>query len=132
VVQSISVSDQLYDRLRRTAAAMQKPLQEVAERALKGGLPPSADDAPEAHREALRQLESFSDEALWAVWRSAVEPAAATRHQMLLEQRAAGTLTPAEREELIRLRKTADRLLLRRAHAAALLRWRGHVLEMPG
>jgi hypothetical protein len=51
------------------------------------------------------------------------------RWQDLLDKRAdSGALTPDETTELARMRSEADCLTLRKAHAAALLRWRGHVL----
>ena len=47
------------------------------------------------------------------------------RHQQLLEKNASGTLTPAEPRELAALRTSADRMMLRKAYAVAVLRWRG-------
>ena len=128
MAQTIQVPDELYERLRRTAEAMRAPLDAVAGRALAAGLPLSAADAPEGLREALRGLEELPDDDLWSVWRMAVEPAAVARHRVLLDKNAAGTLSSEEREELDRLREEADRVLLHRAHAAALLHWRGHAL----
>jgi hypothetical protein len=48
------------------------------------------------------------------------------RYDELLEQSAAGTLGDAGRSELDMLRREADRFMLIKAHAAVLLRWRGH------
>ena len=48
------------------------------------------------------------------------------RYDELLEQSAAGALGDAERSELEMLRREADRFMLIKAHAAVLLRWRGH------
>ena len=50
------------------------------------------------------------------------------RYQALLDTNAADALTPAERAELTDLRTAADRFMLRKAQAAAILRWRGHLL----
>jgi hypothetical protein len=49
-------------------------------------------------------------------------------HQELLDKNAEEMLTDTERAELIQLRKKADRLMLRKAHAIALLRWRGYTI----
>ena len=43
----------------------------------------------------------------------------------LLEKNSAGTLSAVEQEELATLRLAADRLMLRKAYAWAVLRWRG-------
>jgi hypothetical protein len=48
-----------------------------------------------------------------------------TRIEALLDKNTAGTLTSAEKEELVGLRTQADRLMLRKAYAWAVLRWRG-------
>ena len=48
------------------------------------------------------------------------------RYQELLEKNANDTLSDAERAELTQLRTAADRFMLRKVQAAALLRWRGH------
>ncbi|MCB8953339.1 MAG: hypothetical protein H6650_15135 [Ardenticatenales bacterium] len=48
------------------------------------------------------------------------------RYQELLDKNAAGTLTDAGRHELTQRRTEADRFMLRKGYAAALLRWRGH------
>ena len=50
------------------------------------------------------------------------------RHQLLLNKNANESLTASEHQELIQLRQEADRLMLRKAHAAALLRWRGRTI----
>jgi hypothetical protein len=49
------------------------------------------------------------------------------RRDELLARNAEGRLSPAERVELDRIRHEEDLFMLRKAHAAALLRWRGQV-----
>lgn len=62
------------------------------------------------------------------------------RHFELLERNKEHALTPAEQMELAELRlprggncfaPQADLFMLRKAHAAALLRWRGHRVPHP-
>jgi hypothetical protein len=126
MAQTLLVSDDLYQRLRDTASAIHQPIEEVARRAITQGLPPRVDDLPDAAREDLRRLESLDDDALWAIWHDLPDAETVARHTALLSANADGALTNTERTELRRLRQAADRLLLRRASAAALLRWRGH------
>ena len=45
------------------------------------------------------------------------------RYQALLDRNRNGTISDAEAAEL---RIDSDRLMIRKAHAAALLRWRGY------
>lgn len=53
------------------------------------------------------------------------------RYNILLDRNQEGTLTDAERAELTALRTEADCFMLRKAQAAALLRWRGHNVPLP-
>ena len=48
------------------------------------------------------------------------------RYQALLAKHSSDTLSDAERAELTHLRTAADRFMLQKVQAAALLRWRGH------
>jgi hypothetical protein len=68
----------------------------------------------------------LEDAALWRVARSK-QPLSAS-YQDLLEKNADGTLSDSETQQLADLRAEADRLLLCKTHAAALLRWRGHLI----
>ncbi len=49
----------------------------------------------------------------------------------LLEKNQAGTLTPREHEELKLFQLQADKVMLRKAHSAVLLKWRGHRIPTP-
>ena len=48
------------------------------------------------------------------------------RHVKLLEKNQTDDLTLEQRQELNNLRSLADRLMLKKAYAWAVLRWRGH------
>jgi hypothetical protein len=49
-----------------------------------------------------------------------------TRYEALLQQNQDQTLLATDRAELTALRMEGDRLMLCKAQAAAILRWRGH------
>jgi hypothetical protein len=53
------------------------------------------------------------------------------RRDELLAANAEGRLSPDGRAELERLRHEEDGFMLRKAHAAALLRWRGRPVPSP-
>ena len=48
------------------------------------------------------------------------------QYQQLLDKNANGTISDTERSTLSALRTESDRFMLRKAHAVAVLRWRGH------
>ena len=84
------------------------------------------DDIPAEFQADIAALDRLDDAALWRVARSK-QPLSAS-YQDLLEKNAAGALSAPETQQLSALRTEADRLLLCKAHAAALLCWRGHFM----
>lgn len=94
--------------------------------ALKVGSPPNWEDVPAEFQVDLAALDRMEDEALWRIARSQKTEADMERHFFLLERNQENLLTEAERIELANLRTEADRFMLRKAQAAALLRWRGY------
>ena len=82
----------------------------------------------------LVSLPSQSDQALLTVAQESVPSEQWRRHEYLLSKNQDGSLTKAERAELTQLRMAADRLVLCRSYALALLKWRGYTLSgnLPG
>lgn len=120
--------ESLFLRLQRVAQATQQSFNDVLLYAVEMGSPPAWEDAPAEFQADLAALDRLNDEALWLVVRSQDTETDQERYQDLLDKKAAGLLTEAERQELADLRRQADAFMLRKAHAAALLRWRGHNL----
>jgi hypothetical protein len=128
---TLQLPESLYRRLANTANATRRSLEEVLLQALRVGSPPAWDDVPPEFQADLAAMDRLDDEALWRLVRSRMTPAAVQRYDLLLERHRNGTLTDAERSELGVLRSEADRFMLRKAHAAVLLRWRGHDVSAP-
>ncbi len=74
-------------------------------------------------------MERLSDEALWQIAQGTMNRDKVALYDVLLERQQDHHLTPEGREWLTRLRKEAEALTLRKAHAFALLSSRG--LELP-
>jgi hypothetical protein len=132
-MQSITVTlpENLYERLKQASLAMRIPLDEVLVRALQAGSPPSWEDAPALFQADLAALDRLDDDYLWRIMRSTQLNQSWSRYHELLDKNVNETITASERAELERLRTEADRFVLRKAHAAALLRWRGHQVPSP-
>lgn len=128
---TLDLPDILYARLKGAAIATKQPIEQIILRALSLGSPPTWDDAPPEFQLDLAGLDKMDDDALWAVARSRRDATELARYDALLEKNADGSLASAEHDELERLRQDADRFMLRKAHAAALLRWRGHRVVSP-
>lgn len=123
---TLQLPDPIYQRLVNTAIATGRSLEEVMLHALKVGSPPDWENAPDEFQADLAALDRLEDEALWKVATGHKTEEEMARHFELLERNKEHTLTPAEQVELAELRSQADLFMLRKAHAAALLRWRGH------
>jgi hypothetical protein len=91
-------------------------------------LPPSADNAPPEIQADLLQMQTLPIEELLAIAQAQVEPTQHERHEVLLEKNQDDLITPEERQELTNLRIAADQLMLRKAYAWSVLKWRGHRL----
>ena len=109
-----------------TAQATQQSLTDVLLHTVQVGSPPSWEDSPAAFQADLAALDRLDDEALWRTVRSRRTDTG--RMEELLEKNADDQLTQAGRAELTYLQTEADGLMLRKAHATALLRWRGHTV----
>ena len=77
----------------------------------------------QAELEALHQL---SDDALWTIAREQMPDDVQRRAYDLMEHNSRDLLSDVEAAELETLAARADRLLLRKAEAASLLRKRGY------
>jgi hypothetical protein len=123
---TVRLPEQLHHRLAAAAVATRRSLEDILLHALRIGSPPSWDDAPPEHQTELAAMDRLDDDALWKLARGRTSGAEMVRYDELLEKSAGGALGDAERSELEMLRRDADRFMLIKAHAAVLLRWRGH------
>jgi len=128
---TLQIPDTLYLRLVNTARAQSRSLEEVMLHALLVGSPPQWDDAPEEFQADLAALDKLDDNTLWEIAYSRKSAAEMERYNILLAGNQNGTLTEAERLELMALRLECDRFMLCKAQAAVLLRWRGHRIPTP-
>lgn len=128
---TLPIPEHLYLRFEQAAQATQQSVTDMLLHAVEVGSPPRWDDVPAEFQLDLAALDRLDDGALWQIARSRTSDAEMDRYETLLQQNANDALLDAEREELVQLRYQADRLMLRKAHAAALLRWRGYQLPPP-
>jgi hypothetical protein len=123
---TIELPEPVFRQLARIAEATQQPVEVLAAQSVVSNLPPSVENAPPEMQLELLKIQTLSIEELKSVAYANVEPSQHERHVELLEKNQEGSLTPEERQELTDLRVAADRLMLLRAYAWSVLRWRGH------
>ena len=121
---TLTLPDNILQPVQRAAQATQQSVEELLVTALQAVLP-TLEGLPPAVVQHLVALESFDDQTLWRVMLDTVP--LAQQHQLhdLLLRNQAGMLTDAEREQLAILQQQADLVMLRKARAAVLLRFRG-------
>jgi hypothetical protein len=128
---TIHLPDGLYRRLERLASLTKQPLEGLIVKTLSSSLPPLPDDLPPAFRDALLALETLSDDELQQVADDILPKAAYERLTALRDERRERPLTADEQAELDHLSQDADILVLKKAYAAVLLKWRGQVPPSP-
>jgi predicted transcriptional regulator len=123
---TIELPEPIYRLLAQIADASHQSVESIAAQSVSGNLPPSVETSPAELHDELQQMQGLSKDELVAVASQQINPTQASRHMELLERNANGQLTTQERDELDSLRVAADHLMVRKAYAWALLRWRGY------
>jgi len=122
---TLHLPEPIYLYLQKMAAVTQRPLEQLAEQSIAGNLPPPIASLPVEMQAELLSLQTAPIKKLQQGALAQVPPAQEARHLALLEKNSIGTILLAEQEELATLRLAADQLMIRKAYAWAVLRWRG-------
>ncbi|MFB2937844.1 hypothetical protein ACE1B6_21555 [Aerosakkonemataceae cyanobacterium BLCC-F154] len=123
---TIELPEPIFRRLVRIAEATHQPVEALVMQSAIGNLPPFIENAPTEMQPELLRMQTLDKEELQAIAIAQVEPGNYQRHVNLLQKNEEDLLTAEERDELTALRLAADCLMLRKAYAWSLLRWRGH------
>jgi len=121
---TLTMPDSIFQPLQRAAQATNQPVEEMLLTALQASLPSLEGLPPEAEQN-LTELESLDDRALWQVMLETAPVDKQRRLEKLLSLNQEGALSEAECEQLAELQRQADLVMLRKARAAVLLRFRG-------
>jgi hypothetical protein len=122
---TIELPEPVMRQLMRIAAATHQSIETLVAQSVLSNLPPSVDNFPPELQTDLLAMQTLSTEGLLAIAQAQITPAQCDRHTELLQKNEVSQLTAEERQELSALRLDADYLMLRKAYAWSLLRWRG-------
>lgn len=125
---TLSVPDHIYERARQIAEATAQPVESVFLEQLESAFSTPLPKLPSDEQRELDALAQLSDDALWTIAREQMPAPKQTRMQTLMDGNTQGTITASEHDELANLVDQGQRLMLRKAQAAALLTERGHVV----
>jgi len=114
--------DDLSAHVHLIAETLALPVEQVLLGYLKTAFVPELSQAEHAELEALHHL---SDDALLTIAREQLPDAVQTRAHELMDKNNRETMTENEASELDKLVERGDRLMLRKAEAASILKSRG-------
>jgi len=121
----LTVPEDISTRARQIAETKAQPVEQVLLEHLKTlsaplpALPPDE----QAELDALRRL---SDDALWTIAREQMPEDVQAQAHELMDRNSRGIIIDEEHIELEKLVERGDRLMVRKAEAAAILRARGY------
>jgi hypothetical protein len=121
----LKVPEDISARARQIAEAIAQPVEQLLLDHLKTLAAPLPVLPPDTQVE-LDALQHLSDDALWTIAREQLPEDVQARAHTLMDKNSRGVMTDEEHGELEKLVERGDRLMLRKAEAAAMLRKRGH------
>ena len=122
----VELPESVFHQLTKIAELTNQSPEALAAQSITSNLPPSADNAPPQMQGSLLVMQTLPIDELLKIAHSQVPLVQQQRHMMLLEKNQLASMTAEERQELSDLRSAADQLMLEKAYAWAVLRWRGH------
>ena len=126
---TVTLPEGVYEQLEARAQTAARSVEDVVAEALARTLPPTPElDLPPAVQAEMKAMEQLSDEALQTIAHSTANDDKIALYDLLIERQNTGALTTEGRRLLTQLRDEADALMLRKAHAYALLQSRGYTL----
>jgi len=126
---TINLPEMAFQRLSRLAELTNQPLSDLVLQSITGNLPPAIETAPVEIQAELLNLPTLSVDALRQIAKSQIPSGDRERHIALLERNQENLLTREEQRELQELSLGADQLMLKKAHACAILHWRGQPIR---
>jgi len=124
---TLHLQDSFYEPIKRIAQAMAQPIESILLKALQTSLP-NLDGLPAEQIAELTQLETLDNTALKQLLLKTVLKEQQQELETLLQKNQAGGLTDTEQKQLAVLQKGVNKIMLQKARAAVLLRFRGQRL----
>lgn len=125
---TVTLPNVLYERVRSTAEASARSVEDVCTQSIALSLPELEDDLPSEIRSELAALPLLSDAKLEALAHGEMSDESQKQLEMLAEVQKHRPLSVAEETRLNRLLAEAQRCMLRKAEAYRLLARRGHAM----
>lgn len=131
---SVNLPEDLFRRLQQQAASEQRTVDDLVQRVLVRQMPaavPMEDDLPPLLKTELTAMAQLSDSALWTLARSSVPADLLNDLESLEDDADERELMPDEQARQDELLRQYNEIILRRSHAAVLLKSRGYDMSDP-
>lgn len=125
---TLNLPAHVFERAQHIAASTSQPIEQVLVEQLENALDNPFAALPRDEQVELEALTLLSDATLWTIAREQMATPAQARLQILMDKNSRGPLTDAESAEFDALVELGQKLMLRKAQAAALLVRRGHTV----
>lgn len=126
---TVTIPEVLFLQLEAAARSSAQSVDAVVAQSLERTIPPHLAALLSAGlRDELDAMEHLSDEALHAIALSMAPAERGAQMDALIELKQQGTITPEQQAQLTNLSAESEALMVRKAHAYALLKSRGHTL----
>ena len=122
---TITLPDNLYHKLKRTAELVQEPLETLVTHSLAQSLPPFVEEIPEEYQVDVYPLLRMNNTQLQAEVQRVFPQERWAEYESLLERKKDASLSGPDQTRLAVLRREADVLMFRKGYAAVLLKRRG-------
>jgi cell division protein ZapA (FtsZ GTPase activity inhibitor) len=122
---TLNLPEEIFHHLARIAELTHQTIESLSVQSIKSNLPPTVENAPLEMQASLQAMQTLSVDELFKIAHSQVPAVQQQRHLALLE-RNQETESMSQRQELRKLGQAADQLMLKKAYAWAILRWRGY------
>ena len=126
----LELPETLFRRIERAARGLNQPVSQALVKIVENSLP-SLDKVPQQYHAELEAMETLADQDLWRVAREGMPPDLQQELSDLLRKNERDALSPTEELRLDFLHGQANRLMLRKSYALALLKWRGNKVPAP-
>lgn len=122
---TVELPEVLFRKIERAARGLNQPMPQALLKIVESGLP-SLDKVPTGNRSELEAMETWSDQQLWRVAREELPADQQQELSNLLDKNQQGELSATDEARLDVLHAQANRSMLRKSYALALLKWRGN------
>ena len=123
---TIELPPAIFQQLKQVAVATRQPIEQLVMQSLASNLPPMPTVSSMELQNELLDFQQQPLEDVLQVAQSVIDEDTYRRQTELLERNQENRLTQEEQHELGELRELADSLMLRKAYAWAVLKWRGY------